>query len=76
MQFYLCFSVDHLTLPLAYGYQVQSMLYRLMYPDPAYSARIHDHGHSDGARSFKLFCFGPLAGAHRIDREKKEITFQ
>lgn len=75
MQFYLHFSLDRLTLPLAYGYQLQSMLYRLMYPDPAYSARIHDQGHSDGRRSFKLFCFGPLAGEHRVDRGKKEITF-
>lgn len=75
MQFYLHFSVHNLTLPLAYSYPLQSMLYRLMYPDPAYSAQIHNAGHSDGHRSFKLFCFGPLMGPHRIDRDRKEITF-
>lgn len=75
MQFYLRFTVDHLTLPLAYGYPLQSMLYRLMYPDPAYSAQLHDRGHSDGNRTFKLFCFGPLAGPHRVDLGKKQIVF-
>lgn len=75
MQFYLHFSVHNLTLPLAYSYPLQSMLYRLMYPDPAYSAEIHNAGHSDGHRAFKLFCFGPLMGPHRIDRDRKEITF-
>ncbi len=75
MQFYLHFSVHNLTLPLAYSYPLQSMLYRLMYPDPAYSAQIHDAGHSDGRRAFKLFCFGPLMGPHRVDRDRKEITF-
>lgn len=75
MQVYLHFSVHNLTLSLAYSYPLQSLLYRLMYPDPAYSAQVHDTGHSDGHRAFKLFCFGPLMGPHRVDRDRKEITF-
>lgn len=75
MQFYLRFSVNELTLPLAYHYQVQSMLYNLMYLDPEYGDQIHDQGHRNGERAFKLFCFGPLAGAYQVNRERKEITF-
>jgi CRISPR-associated endoribonuclease Cas6 len=75
MQFYLRFVGENVTLPLAYHYQVQSMLYRMMYMDPVYGTQIHDCGLPNQGRGFKLFCFGPLAGEHHVHRQRKEITF-
>lgn len=75
MQFYLRFAVNKLTIPLAYRYQVMSMLYKTMRIDELYSTLLHDVGFQNGRRTYRMFCFGELSGESTIYREEKKITF-
>lgn len=75
MQFYLRFAVNQLTIPLAYRYQVMSMLYKTMTINELYGTLLHDVGFQRGKRTYRMFCFGQLSGESIIHRKEKKITF-
>ncbi|MED5050726.1 CRISPR-associated endoribonuclease Cas6 [Anoxybacillus rupiensis] len=62
------------TLPLHYQQQLQGLLYSSL-SDPSFSYFLHEIGFRKEKRSFKLFTFSRLFGPHRVDVEKKTITF-
>lgn len=76
MQFRLHFRTNDLSIPMAYHYQVQSMLYKIFSERSAYGKQIHDSGYWLGHKKFQLFCFGPLAGRYDMDRTWKELLFE
>ena len=72
MQFLLTFRVNHLTLPMAYQYQVQSMVYALLRRDSA----LGSHLHPETSQSAPVpFCLGPLTGSKSILRTEKKLVF-
>ncbi|HKI45477.1 MAG TPA: CRISPR-associated endoribonuclease Cas6 [Balneolales bacterium] len=48
-------------LPINYQYEFSAWIYKtLHYGDPTFARWLHDHGYTEGKRSFKLFSFSNL----------------
>lgn len=75
MQFQLQFRVQTLTLPLAYQYPVQSMIYRILKQNREYGKDIHDKGIFFGQKEFRPFCLSWLSGKCHVNTAQKQITF-
>lgn len=72
MQFYLTMRSESGTvLPLNYGHYIQSMIYRLISigGNGDYSGFVHDEGHTDGKKQFRMFTFSKLTGKFSIKNE-------
>ena len=66
MQLYVEFSSEGVTLPLAYRYMVQGLIYKVLSEECDLSHHIHNEGNQGEGKQFKLFSFGPLTGPHRV----------
>ena len=74
MQFLLTFKTQNgAELPLNYGHYVQSMIYNILRSSGTYSRFLHDEGHTDGKKAFRLFTFSKLTGKYEI--QNKRILF-
>jgi CRISPR-associated endoribonuclease Cas6 len=58
------------SLPLYYQHLLQGVVYRSL-ENEQLAAFLHDKGFRQGKRSFKLFTFSRLFGAHQVDLAKK-----
>ncbi len=67
MEIKIRFKCLDLKLPMNHQYNVQSMIYRGLSEDPAYSTFLHDSGYMYGERQFRLFTFSRLSGHYRIE---------
>lgn len=74
MELYVSFKVRDLTLPLAYNYYVQGMIYNLLRSDIEFSTFLHDRGIEEQGKHFKHFTFGQLRGNSLI--RDKQIIFK
>lgn len=74
MQLFLRFTGNRITLPFAYHYEVQSLIYKLLSSNSQYSAFLHNDGYELNEKSFKLFTFGDLVGKYSI--ESQHIVFE
>lgn len=66
-------NTDDFSIPMSYNYQLMSAIYRLIGGNDSLSEFIHNGGYRSGEAAFKLFCFSPLCGDHRISG--KQIIF-
>ncbi|MFX3623979.1 MAG: CRISPR-associated endoribonuclease Cas6 [Ectobacillus sp.] len=63
-----------LQLPLNYQYVMQGFLYRSL-TEAKFANFLHEVGFQKGNRTFKLFTFSRLSGAHKINIKYKKIIF-
>lgn len=75
MQFTLTFHADDLTIPMAYQYQVQSMIYALLRRDSALGSRLHP-GAVHSGKATVPFCLGSLNGEKTVLRSEKKLRFR
>lgn len=74
MEFVMTFRSDRLSVPMAYQYQVQSMIYSLLRRDAAYGSTLHGKG-AYAEQGNVPFCLGPLSGRAKANRKEKQLTF-
>jgi len=60
-------------LPIHYNHIVQAALYSSI--DSELAAFLHEKGHLDGKRTFKMFAFSLLRGPYAIDNKHNSIKF-
>ena len=61
VQLTLGITDENRTLPINYQYEFSAWIYKtLHYGDPAFARWLHDHGYTEGKRTFKLFSFSNL----------------
>lgn len=66
MQFIIQFIGENTVLPLSYNYYVQSMIYKSIAGEGAYSSFLHDTGYIADNHCFRLFTFSCLKGRYCI----------
>lgn len=67
MQIRIRFPAEGLSLPTAYQYAVQGMIYDALDTLPSYQALLHDRGYAGDGKRFKCFTFSRLTGRYRIE---------
>lgn len=67
-------NLNDFAIPMSYNYQLMSAIYRLIGENDHLSEFIHNGGYRSGGAMFKLFCFSPLCGHHRVSG--KQLVFE